>query len=254
MGWTYPETLYWGRASVLEFGKFSKSILSDAIARGEYEGWDDPRLPTLRALRRRGFQAAAIRAFWLSFGLSEKDVAASMRTLESENRKVVEADAARYFFVADPTPLTIRGVAELRASAPLHPDHPDRGARAHHLRSRNDAITVELASQDAQGLRAGARVRLKDLANVELDSAASGRYAGNDLAFVESKSVPIVQWVPTDGLPTLLRMPDGTNVEGVSERAISKERLGSVVQLERVGYARVDALGPDRAVLYFSHK
>jgi len=86
-GWTYPTTLYWGRVKIHEFGKVSSSEIRKGIEEGKYSGWDDPRLPTLRALRKRGIKAEAIREFWLDIGLSERDISASMQILEAINRK-----------------------------------------------------------------------------------------------------------------------------------------------------------------------
>ncbi|HJL65061.1 MAG TPA: glutamate--tRNA ligase, partial [Candidatus Thalassarchaeaceae archaeon] len=73
-GWKYPETLYWGRVKVHEFGGFSTSGMRNEIENGNYSDWDDARLPTLRALRRRGFDASALRAFWIDLGLTQKDI------------------------------------------------------------------------------------------------------------------------------------------------------------------------------------
>ncbi|MHB8604623.1 MAG: glutamate--tRNA ligase [Thermoplasmatota archaeon] len=248
LGWTYPETLYWGRVSVHEFGKFSKSILTEAIAKGGYTGWDDPRLPTFPALRRRGFQPEAIRNFWLSFGITEKDIAASAVTLEAENRKVVEPRANRYFFVADPVELRIDGAPmPLAARAPLHPDHPERGYRQH-------AFVGDLTVLVRRDEAAPGKLRLKDLANVDVHAGHHARYLGNDLAFLKEPGVRIVQWAPIDGVETSLMMPDATVVTGIAERQLLDEPVGAVVQLERVGFARVDAKTGDSVGLYFSHK
>lgn len=247
MGWTYPETMYWGRVSVHEFGKFSKSILQEAIKRGEFSGWDDPRLPTFPALRRRGFTAEGIRNFWLSFGITEKDIAASQLTLEAENKKVIEPIAKRHFFVAAPTEVRIEGAPALRATPALLPDDPTAGAR-------------ELVVPDGRVLLAGedARdgpLRLKDLANVQL-AGATASYHGADHQWARQQKAPIVQWVPAhDARRATLVMPDNTRVEGACERGLADAPVGAHVQLERVGFARVDEIRADGSVvLYFTHK
>jgi len=245
LGWTYPETTYWGRVSVHEFGKFSKSLLNKAIEAGEYTGWDDPRLPTFPALRRRGFTPEGIRNFWLSFGISEKDVAASQVTLEAENKKVLEPRVNRYFFVPEPRSLSVAGAHELEARAPFHPDHPERGAR--HVRLASP-IHVRVPAED---LRDGP-LRLKDLANVEV-AAGAARYANNDLAWAKQHRAPIVQWVGPDAVPARLVMPDATVQAGLAEPALAREPVGTIVQLERVGFARVDAHEPE-LTLYFAHR
>ena len=84
-GWDYPETIYWGRVKVHEFGAFSTSQMKKDIASGQYDGWDDPRLPTLSALSRRGIQPESLRAFWIELGLTQKDISVPLSTLYSHN-------------------------------------------------------------------------------------------------------------------------------------------------------------------------
>ncbi len=101
-GWTYPRTTHWGgRVKIHEFGKFSTSTLRKAIESGEYSGWDDPRLPTIRAIRRRGIRAEALKKFMIEMGVGMTDVSISMESLYAENRKIVDPVANRYFFVWD---------------------------------------------------------------------------------------------------------------------------------------------------------
>ncbi|MED6298059.1 MAG: glutamate--tRNA ligase, partial [Candidatus Thermoplasmatota archaeon] len=106
-GWTYPETLYWGRVKVHEFGGFSTSQMKSDIAEGTYSGWDDPRLPTLRAMRRRGYDAGAMRKFWVDLGLNQKDISVPLSTLNSLNAKAVDADAPRLSFVREPQTIVL---------------------------------------------------------------------------------------------------------------------------------------------------
>ena len=89
-GWQYPETIYWGRVKVHEFGAFSTSQMKKDIAEGVYAGWDDPRLPTLSALSRRGIQAESLRSFWNELGLTQKDIAVPLSTLYSQYTKAID--------------------------------------------------------------------------------------------------------------------------------------------------------------------
>src|SRR5439155_27367214 len=105
--------------------ELSKSGIRLGIAEGRLTGIDDPRAWTLQSLRRRGIRPAALRAFVLAFGLSLTDVEVPVETLYSENRKLIDKDANRYFFVPDPVSIEIEGlppVGPLRV--PLHPDFP----------------------------------------------------------------------------------------------------------------------------------
>ncbi|MDD5111980.1 MAG: glutamate--tRNA ligase, partial [Candidatus Altiarchaeota archaeon] len=123
LGWKYPEVMHWGRIKVTEdfedspadgeieegetITKLSTSRIANAIKEGEYTGWDDVRLHTLMALRRRGITPEAIRNLMLGLGLSESDIAISMENLYSENRKILDAQSNRYFFVEDPVEVTL---------------------------------------------------------------------------------------------------------------------------------------------------
>jgi glutamyl-tRNA synthetase len=96
-------------------------------------------------------------------------------------------------------------------------------------------------------------LRLKELGNVEVVADAA-RYMGNDLQWAREHKAPIVQWVPMDAARARLVMPDATHLDGLAEPALAREAVGTVVQLERVGFARVDAVGPDGIILWFAHR
>jgi len=87
LGWKYPVTLYWGRLKVHGFGKLSTSQIRKGIEEGKYSGWDDPKLPTLKALKKRGITPEALREWFKSMGFTERDVAADLQILEAINRK-----------------------------------------------------------------------------------------------------------------------------------------------------------------------
>ena len=107
MGWKYPETLYWGRVKLLGFGKFSTSEMRSSIDNGEYEGWNELFLPTIGALRRRGFSAESIKRYWLELGLTQKDISVPMKTIESVNSKIIDKKCERRIFVENPVELNL---------------------------------------------------------------------------------------------------------------------------------------------------
>lgn len=245
VGWKYPETAHWGRVKIHEFGKVSKSLFGEGIASGKFTGWDDVRLPTLAAMRRRGIRADALKSFWLSLGLTEKDVAVSMENVEAENRKLVEKEANRYFFVQDPKPLAITKITGggIESHAPLHPDLPARGARRVRIGDAAGNGKVFLAAKDLAPLKVGDVVRLKDWGNVRLTADGAAEYVGNDLAVLK-QGAKIVQWTSTEPkgtVPVRILMPDedGTVLEGVAESDCVKD-WGRVIQFERVGFVRLE--------------
>ncbi|MBU3968207.1 MAG: glutamate--tRNA ligase [Euryarchaeota archaeon] len=247
MGWTYPRTTHWGRVQIHEFGKLSTSGIKKAIAEGIYTGWDDPRLPTIRAIKRRGILPEALRKFMLDLGLGETDISLSLDTLYAENRKIIDPIANRYFFVWDPVELEIEGAEPRIAKAPIH---PTRGG----LREIPAGTTVFITGNDADSLKNGERLRLKDLYNIEVTciSPPRAKFIGTDMDLVKKEKARIIHWVPLDGLKVRVLSPDREFI-GVGERGMERE-VDKVVQFERFGFVRIDSAKGDGIVAYFTHK
>jgi glutamyl-tRNA synthetase len=243
LGWEYPRVIHWGRVKIHQFGSFSTSKLRKAIEAGEYSGWDDPRVPTVRAMRCRGIRPEALRKFMIDLGVGETDISLSMDSIYAENRKLVDPEANRRFFVWEPVALEIEGDVPPLARAPLHPTD-DRGFREIPAGNR-----LFICRSDLEGFRAGDNIRLKDLCNVEITSLepARARFLGKDMG----KRTKIIHWAPLDGVRVIVMKPDGVD-EGIGETGIAEE-LGKVVQFERYGFVRVNKIG-EPIVAYYAHR
>ncbi len=242
LGWKYPITMLWGKIKMQEFGKFSTSELRKKIESGEYEGWDDPRLPTLKALRRRGFQPEAIRKFFISTGVTQTDIAVSMKNLYAENRKMVDATAMRYFFVRNPIEMKREGAKYFVAKALKHPSRED-------YREIRTGDTVYISSNDFAKMKEGQKIRLKYLCTVEIESIKP--LVAKIIDAQSTTDMPVIQWAPTNGINVTVKRPDGTD-EGIGEPLIASE-LGNVVQFERYGFVRIDSVVEKEVVAYFTH-
>jgi glutamyl-tRNA synthetase len=247
MGWVYPRVIHWGRIKIHQFGSFSTSKLKAAIAAGQYTGWDDPRVPTVRAMRCRGIRPEALRKFMMELGVGETDISISMDTIYAENRKLIDPEANRYFFVWDPVLLEIEGQVPAMAKAPLHPTI-DRGFRE--IPAGNN---VFVCKSDLENLKQGDKIRLKDLCNAELMSIepARARLIDTDPDTARKNKLRILHWAPQDGVPVKVMKPDGMD-EGIGEAGIVSE-LDKVVQFERYGFVRINRLG-EPIVAYYAHR
>jgi glutamyl-tRNA synthetase len=243
LGWQYPEVIHWGRIKIHQFGSFSTSKLRKAIEAGEYSGWDDPRVPTVRAMRCRGIRPEALRRFMIDLGVGETDISISMDSIYAENRKIIDPEANRRFFVWQPVELAIEGSVPALAKAPLHPTI-DRGFREIPAGNR-----LFICKSDLEGLNVGDNIRLKDLCNVEIMSLvpARARFLGKDVG----KRTKIIHWAPANGPQVRVLKPDGVD-EGIGEAGIAGD-LGHVVQFERYGFVQVNSVG-EPIVAYFAHR
>ena len=231
-GWDYPEPLYWGRVKVHEFGGFSTSEMRADIADGKFEGWNDSRLPTISALKRRGFDPQAIRDFWLDLGLTQKDISISMQTIESFNSSVIDAVSERRSFVRNPRTLSFQKIGtELPGNLQIarHPHGKIEGVREWEISKK---FVIEDADYSEQ-------LRLKDFADISINH--------NDAivdSLERSDNRPIVHWLPINqSRMARLTSPSGNGFrvdEGLIENIDLVE--GAIVQLERVGFARIEKI------------
>ncbi len=248
LGWEYPIAIQHGRLTI-GGAVLSKTWTMRGIRTGELSGYDDPRLGTIAAIRRRGFLPDAIRQAILDIGTTPVDASFSWETLAAYNRKFVDAEANRYFFVPNPVKLIVRGVPELReAHLRLHPSDPKRGKRAVPLLREGDILTIYLPREDVSGMREGQIFRLKDLMNVELSSLGPPPEA--DFRGLELADVPKVQWVSAKAIEVEVIKPDNSREHGLAEPAVADLKVGEVVQFERYGFVRIDAVKPKLVVVY----
>ncbi len=111
----------------------SKRKLHELVQSGIVSGWDDPRMPTLVGLRRRGYTPESIRLFCERIGVSKAHQWVEPAVLEQCLRDDLDAKADRGIAVLDPLLLELEGVDALYdtpCSAPVHPHHPERGLRS----------------------------------------------------------------------------------------------------------------------------
>ncbi|MEO6976062.1 MAG: glutamine--tRNA ligase/YqeY domain fusion protein [Gallionella sp.] len=110
----------------------SKRKLLQLVNEGHVSGWDDPRMPTVIGMRRRGYTAEGIREFAKRIGISKSDNTVDMAVLESAIRDDLEAKAVRVMAVINPLKVVITnfvpGQTESR-EAGFHPQHPEFGSR-----------------------------------------------------------------------------------------------------------------------------
>lgn len=115
----------------LEYAIMSKRKLSQLVTEKIVEGWDDPRMPTVSGLRRRGYTAASIREFCLRIGVTKQDNNVEMMALESCIRDDLNEYAPRAMAVLDPVTVIIENMSQdvEMVTMPNHPNQPEMGSR-----------------------------------------------------------------------------------------------------------------------------
>jgi glutaminyl-tRNA synthetase len=127
----HPRQIEFARGN-LDYTVMSKRRLRELVEEGHVSGWDDPRMPTLAGLRRRGFTPESIRAFWTEMGISKAESIIPMTVLENTVRNDLNTRAPRTMAVLNPLKVVLTNFPDGETEwleAPLHPQDDSMGTR-----------------------------------------------------------------------------------------------------------------------------
>ena len=237
----------------------SKRILKSLIEERKVSWYDDPRLPTLEALRRRGIRAEAIKKFILSLGFTKSDTFAPFDALEAFNRKIIDADSTRLNMVIDPKKITVSNLPKLKIEVQNHPTVADMGKRT------IDIVNgiVAISSNDSKNIKVGDKLRLMGLGNIEITNNSindtTAQYTGDQINI----DYPKIQWIPNETahqikilIPKPLFINDQYNENSLEEIQAYTEphylelKDNDSIQFIRFGYCRKDS----RSQVIYTHK
>jgi glutamyl-tRNA synthetase len=260
LGWEYPQAIHYGRLKIT--GAFlSKSKIVAGVRSGEFTGWDDPRLATFAALRKRGITPEAIKKMIIDVGPKPADVTLSWENLYSYNRKIIDPQSNRYFFVADPVKLEVKGLPKsFNVKLPLHPEHPEKGYREYTVTPNRDCQAAEfwIPKKDLANMESGKIVRLMELFNVKIEVVSEGLveavFQSESYEDIRKTKAQLIQWIPlNEEYPCSVVLQDASVVDGFAESACKKLKPDAAIQFERFGFVRVDTV-QNKLTVYYSHK
>ena len=162
----------------------AKRKLRKLVEEGHVTGWDDPRMPTLRGMRRRGYPPEAVRAFAADLGITKTNSVVDMTILENAVRHELNATAPRVMAVLDPLELVLQNVPEdwqHTVEAPFFPDREDSPTRTLTLTRRLLIERGDFAEEPPpkwRRLRPGGEVRLRHGLIVRCDEVEHDAHGG----------------------------------------------------------------------------
>lgn len=243
-----PKIIQYSRFSV-EGTPTSKRKIKELIENGIVSGWDDPRLATLVALKRRGILPQTLRDLTIQVGPSTAEPVISWELINSLNRKNLDPIAERYFVVKDPIELIIDPAPKRTVKLKKHPSKPEMGYRTMETNSM-----FYIQKDDISSIKEGDIIRLKDLYNIRIISIKERRIEASFEGDSLKKDIIKIHWVPRDYsiniklfIPDTLIKKDGSINEDslrvyrcMGEKELKFVETGSIIQMERIGFARVD--------------
>ena len=233
----------------LEYTLMSKRLLTQLVDEGFVEGWDDPRMPSIAGLRRRGYTPAAIREFCERIGVTKSDNLVEMAMLENAIREDLDRSARRAMAVLRPLKLVVESYPEGRVEelrVPNHPKDESLGVRVIPFAKELYIDRNDFMEEPVKGFKrliAGDEVRLRHAYVVRCERV------------VKDETGEIVELRCTHDPETLGRKPEGRTVKGVvhwvcADRALSAEvrlydRLFAVPEPGAGGRGFLADLNPD---------
>ncbi|BDB97005.1 glutamate--tRNA ligase [Saccharolobus caldissimus] len=246
MGWNFPDVLQFGRLK-LEGFMMSKSKIKGMLEKGTTR--DDPRLPTLAGLRKRGILPDTIKDVIIDVGIKTNDATISFENIAAINRKKLDPIAKRLMFVSEWEEYVIEVPEPITAKIPLIPSKPE----LYRTINVNPGDKVLIEAKDAQGI-----IRLMDLCNVVVDKNNHKLiFHSKTLDDAKKISAKIVQWVKDEEkVPVKVVKAEGEKIKtinGYGEKMIKELNVDEVVQFFRFGFVRIDRKDDRGVTVIFSH-
>ena len=187
----------------------SKRKLNQLVSEGHVSGWDDPRMPTISGMRRRGYTPEGLRLFAKRAGISKSENIVDMSVLEGAIREELENSAPRMMAVLNPLKVTLTnfeaGKTQSRRAA-FHPNHEEMGEREIPVSQTIYIEADDFAENPPKGfkrLTPGGEVRLRHGYVIKCDEVVKDA-AGN-----------VVELKCSIDHDTLGKNPEGRKVKGV---------------------------------------
>lgn len=247
--WVYPETFHTGRIKLKEM-VLSTSKIKEGIEKGIYFGWDDPRLGTIQALRRRGFNPNTIKEIIKEIGVKSSDVTVDFSRIVDVNKGFIDAKSDRYYFIEDPIKLEVNFVPEMQIEKPLHPDYPDQ-TKTYEVSKGTQTFLI--SRKQTEKLELGKIARLKHALNFRVIRKDEMQIFGEFVGIQKLENKTLIPWILKETSAEIM-MDNAVKKHGIIEKEILEEKEGNTIQLENFGYARIDEIEKEKIVLWFAHK
>jgi glutaminyl-tRNA synthetase len=220
----HPQQIEFSRLN-LQYTVMSKRKLTELVAEGYVDGWDDPRMPTLAGLRRRGYTAASIREFCDRIGVTRADNSVEMGMLEAVIREDLNTHAPRRMAVLQPLKIVISNYPQGQSEelqAPNHPQDESMGLRkipfSGEIYIDQDDFR-EAANKKYKRLVLGKEVRLRNAYVIRCDEV------------IKNEQGDIIELRCVYDAATLGANPEGRKVKGVIHWVSAAHAIEAEVRL-----------------------
>ncbi|MES9825944.1 MAG: glutamine--tRNA ligase/YqeY domain fusion protein [Candidatus Thiodiazotropha endolucinida] len=231
---SHPQQIEFSRLN-LEYTVLSKRMLTQLVEEGFVEGWDDPRMPTIAGMRRRGYNAASIREFCQRIGITKSDGLVEMGMLENCIREDLDTHAPRRMAVLHPLKVVIENYPDEKSetlTASNHPKDETMGVREIEFCREvyiDRADFREQANKKYKRLVSGGEVRLRNAYVIKCEEV------------LKNNQGEIIELRCSYDPETLGKNPEGRKVRGVIHWVSARHGIKGEVRLYDRLFGKADA-------------
>lgn len=220
----HPQQIEFARLD-LSYTIMSKRKLLELVQKNHVEGWDDPRLPTIAGIKRRGYTPKAIRDFCDRIGVGKQETTIDMTILEDCVREDLNQAATRVMGVLNPIKITITDYSQDKVEKLIVPNHPQDASRGTREMPFSNSIYIdaddflESPPKDFFRLGPGREVRLRYAYIIKCEEV------------IKDAQGNVIELKCTHDPNTLGKNPEGRKVKGIIHWVSAKHALDTEVRL-----------------------
>ena len=238
-GWTYPHAYHHGRM-LIKGTELAKSKIILGVQTGKYTGFDDPRLYTVMALRRKGFTPKGLTDLIVDLGLKTSDTTVDLQLLGTFNKKYLEG-VESFPLIQEPITLDADFVPAIEANV---------DGRKYALKGGTHSFIV--SKNDARNWGVGTILRLRNAYVVKINQMDEYKINTQFVSTARLENTTQTNWLP-GGIDVRITMPTGGFIYGVTDENLSPLEEGSEVLFPGFGYCRVDEKTEKEIRLWYTH-
>ena len=244
-GWEYPTIINYGALLVKDM-PLHKSEIRKLISEGKISGWDDPFLPTLRGLKRRGISNEAIKKYIIEIGPNPVDVVVNWEKIYTYNREVYDKKAKRFFILRNPIKVIINDI-KLPKEIKIK-NHPEVDLGYREFKINSNIVYIEKSDLNNKYLRLmeGFNISIIDIK----EDHAVAEYLSDSYEDAKGLNAKIVQWVPEEYKMNVTIWEPNEKINGICEKYVfDLTKDGEVLHGIRYGFFK-----REKDHLIFMHK
>ena len=246
-----PREIQYGRFNVNDKITQGREI-RELIEQKKVNGWDDPRLVTLKALKRRGIEREAYYELIKEVGLTPTQTNLDFTVIAAINRRILDKKSNRYFVLSNTEKIKVENAPKVKVKLPLHPED-ERGNRTF---DTDEEFYV--TKEDLQELKVENKVhRLMDCINIECKNGKFVYHSKTHDEYKNSKNKgKIINYLPVNDklVKCTIMMDDATIIEALGEPDVKKIKIDDKIQAERFAFLRLDSISKGVYNFWFTHK